>query len=392
MDKQPNFQIDAYHGVNPSVCDSSTFAFSDPQTMKATFEGDPTGCFLYARHSNPTTTALGQSLAAMEETEAAVITASGMSAITCALLQMCESGDEIVSSRTIYGGTYALFKNIFPRFGITVRFVDMTDHEAVKSAMTERTKAVFFEAVSNPLLDVVDLSAIGAIAHNGNAQMVVDNTFTPYILTPTKFGADVVIHSLTKYINGSSDCIAGAICGTREFCDALISVSSGMCMLLGPTLDPLRAASIHKNFGTLDLRMIQHSRNGMHIARYLSHAGMKVFYPGLEQNRHHKLMVSQMNSHYGFGGMLVLDLGEEATARQYMIRLSDAGVGIIAVSLGYHKTLMSNPGNSTSSEIPEKQRDQMGLTTGFVRMSMGLDQDIQDVAEKMESAWKAVSK
>jgi methionine-gamma-lyase len=362
--------------VNPSVTDSSTFTFLNPETMKALFEEEREGCFLYSRHWNPTNKALADALARMEGSEAAQVTASGMGAISAVMLQLCSAGDEIVCSRMVYGGTYALFKHFLPRFGIQTRFVDVQDLEAVKAAITPRTRAIYCEAISNPLLEVANLPELAAIAHEHGAQLVVDNTFSPLIISPIELGADIVVHSLTKFINGTSDCVAGAICASHDLICQLVDVNHGATMLLGPVLDSLRAASILKNLHSLHIRMAQHSRNAQYIAERLDGLGVKVHYPGLHRHPQYALMQEIMHPDFGFGGMLVLDVGEEHAANALMMRMQEAKVGYLAVSLGYFKTLFSSPGNSTSSEIPEEEQDAMGLSRGMIRMSIGLDHDI----------------
>ena len=189
-----------FGGVNPSISDSSTYTFISAKTMFDTFEGNADGCYLYSRHSSPSNLYLGEALAAMEGTETATVTASGMGAITAVLLQLCGAGDHVVSSRTIYGGTYALLKNFLPRLGIKTSFVDTTKPDAVKAAITDRTRVLYLESVSNPLLEVADIPTLAKLAHEHNVVFVVDNTFAPMVFTPARHGADIVVHSLTKFI------------------------------------------------------------------------------------------------------------------------------------------------------------------------------------------------
>lgn len=373
-----------FGGVNPSISDSSTYTFLSAKTMLDTFEGNTEGCYLYSRHTSPSNLYLGEALAAMENTEAANVTASGMGAITSVLLQLCKSGDEIVSSRTIYGGTYAFMKNFLPRFDIQTKFVDITDLEKVEQAITKNTKVLYCESLSNPLLEVTDIEALSKLAKKHNLKLVVDNTFTPFILTPKHLGADVVIHSLTKFINGSSDTVGGVICGTQEFINELRDVNDGACMLLGPTLDSLRASSVLKNMRTLHIRMRQHSKNALFIAESFEKDGLKVVYPGLKSHPNHKIMTQISNSEYGFGGMLTLDTGSLEKANALMEMMQDENLGYLAVSLGFYKTLFSAPGTSTSSEIPADEQKEMGLTDGLLRISIGLDDNIERTYTKMK--------
>lgn len=362
--------------VNPSISDSTTYTFLNPQLMEEAFERDIDGCFVYARHWNPTTRFLADALARMEDGEAAQATASGMAAISCTLLALCSQGDEIVAGRTIYGGTYALMRNMLPRFGITTRFVDTNNVDAVRRAITPRTRVVYVESISNPLLDVCDTPAMARLAHEHGAKLVVDNTFSPMILSPLRMGADIVVHSMTKYINGTSDCVAGCVVSTHDFITLINDVSSGTSMLLGPVLDSFRAASILKNLHSLHLRMRKHGVNALTMARRLSARGLRVHYPGLPSHPQHELMTRLANPGFGYGGMMTLDVGTHDRAARLMVRMQEEKVGYLAVSLGYFKTLFSAPGASTSSEIPPDERHAMGLTDGLVRFSVGLDNDI----------------
>lgn len=362
-----------FGGVNPSITDSSTFTFLQAGKMEELFEKEIEGCYLYSRHWNPMNKYLSNALAKMEGTESASVTGSGMAAITNVILQICSSGDEIVSSRTIYGGTYAFFKNFLPKFGIKVTFVDSTNITKVRAAITNKTKIIYCESISNPMLEIADLPALSKIAKEFGCKLVVDNTFSPLMISPALHGADVVAHSMTKFINGMSDCVAGAICGTKEFIDSLSDVNSGASMLLGPVLDSFRSAGILKNMRTLHVRMKQHSANALYITTKLSADGNKIIYPGLPNHPQHQLMQTIWNSEFGFGGLFVIDMQTKENANKLMELMQNNNVGYLAVSLGNYKTLFSAPGGSTSSEIPEEERIAIGLTDGLVRVSIGLD-------------------
>jgi methionine-gamma-lyase len=343
--------------------------------MEEVFEKEIEGCYLYSRHWNPMNRYLSQAIAKMEGTENASVTGSGMAAITNAILQICSAGDEIVSSRTIYGGTYAFFKNFLPRFGIKTTFVDSTDMNKVKAAITNKTKVIYCESISNPMLEVADLPNLAKIAKEFNCKLVVDNTFSPLMISPSILGADVVVHSMTKFINGSSDCVAGVVCGKKDFVDSLSDVNNGASMLLGPVLDSFRSASILKNLRTLHVRMKQHSSNALHIATKLNEDGQKVIYPGLPKHPQHQLLKTLWNEEYGFGGLFLIDMKTKERANHLMELMQENNVGYLAVSLGSYKTLFSAPGGSTSSEIPEEERKAIGLSEGLVRISIGLDND-----------------
>lgn len=379
-----------FGGVNPSISDSSTYTFLSAKTMFDTFEGNADGCYLYSRHSTPSNLYLGEALAAMEGTETANVAASGMGAITPVLLQLCQAGDHIVSSRTIYGGTYAFLKNFAPRLNIQTSFVDITNLNAVEAAITINTKVLYCESVSNPLLEIADLKALSKIAKKYHLKLVVDNTFSPLSISPAQHGADVVIHSLTKFINGSSDTVGGVVCGTQEFIDQLRSVNDGASMLLGPSLDSLRAASILKNLRTLHIRMQQHSYNGLYLAQRFEKLGLRTVYPGLESHPSHNVFKSLMNDTYGYGGMLTIDVGSLDKANALMELMQERNLGYLAVSLGFYKTLFSAPGTSTSSEIPEDEQEAMGLTDGLIRFSIGLDADIERTFTMMKNCMEQV--
>ncbi len=377
-------QFGEFGGVNPSVTDSSTFTFLKGETMEETFLGHMEGCFLYSRHWNPSNKYLADALAALENTKSAWVTASGMAAITCALLQVCKSGDHIVTSVTTYGGTFAFLKNWLPRYNIDVTFVDITNLEQVKAAMQPNTKLIYTESVTNPLLQVSDIPKLAKMAHEHGAKLMVDNTFMPMIMTPAIMGADIVVYSMTKFINGKNDCVAGAICASEEFINDLSNVNDGTAMLLGPVLDSLRSSSILKNLHTLHLRMKQHSRNAQFLAENLSEAGLKLIYPGLKNHPQHNLHKKLMNEEFGFGGLLAMDLKTHKKANRFMRKMQDAGVGYLAVSLGYFKTLFSCSGHSTSSEVPQEIQKQMGLSDGLVRFSVGLDDNMEEILEKIK--------
>ena len=320
--------------VNPSVTDSSTFTFINPQRMEDLFDHEIEGCFLYSRHWNPINKYLSNALARLEDSESAQVTASGMGAISSTILDICSTGDEIISGRTIYGGTYAFFKNFLPRFGIKVTFVDLQNLKAIENAITDKTKIIYGESISNPLLEVTDIPSLSIIAKKNKIKLVIDNTFSPMIISPIRLGADIVIHSMTKFINGTSDCVAGCICSTHDFIASLTDINSGATMLLGPVLDSYRAASILKNLHSLHIRMRKHSENALFLATEFEKLGIKVFYPGLRSNKNFDLINSIMNEGFGYGGMMAIDAGSYEKASALMTRMQEEKVGYLAVSLG----------------------------------------------------------
>lgn len=378
-------------GVTPSISRSSTFTVIDPGIMPEIFDGlrgpDKGGCFLYSRHFNPTVNVLSRYLAAMEGTEAAVCTASGMAAITCALLQICRTGDHIVSSDTVYGGTHALLRELFPEMGITTTFVDPADTNAFAGAITPRTKVIYAETVGNPTLKVVDIPALAVISRKHDLKLVIDNTFTPMVVAPAVHGADVVVHSLTKFINGASDLIAGVICADNNFVRQLMDLHTGRVMLLGPTMDPRIAFDIIQRLPHLAVRMREHSRRALAMAEKLEQLGAPVAYPGLPTHPQHQRLTAMLNAGFGHGGILTVDCGTRKKAEQLMDRLQNTErFGLIAVSLGYYDTLMSCSGSSTSSEIPPEDQDKIGISPGLIRLAAGYTGSLDERLAQLERA------
>jgi methionine-gamma-lyase len=271
---------------------------------------------------------------------------------------------------------------------VKTTFVDITKLNLVEAAITPSTKVLYCETVSNPLLEVADIASLAKIAKKHNLKLVVDNTFSPLSVSPVKLGADIVIHSLTKYINGSSDTVGGVTCASQEFINDLKNVNSGASMLLGPTMDSLRSASVMKNLRTLHIRMKQHSYNAMYLANKFEADGIKTVYPGLASHPSHTIYKNMINPEYGFGGMMTIDVGSLEKANALMELMQERNLGYLAVSLGFYKTLFSAPGTSTSSEIPLEEQTEMGLTDGLIRFSIGLDNDIERTYQSMHACMK----
>lgn len=382
-------------GVTPSISRSATFTVMDPTIMPEIFGGirgpEKGGCFLYSRHFNPTVDVLARYLSAMEGTEFAVCTASGMSAISSTLLQLCRSGDHIVSSNTVYGGTHALLGELLPQLDITTTFVDPTDPAAFEKAITPRTRVLYTETMGNPTLKIADIRALSQLAKRKQLCLVVDNTFTPMIISPARLGADVVVYSMTKYINGASDLVAGAICTSKAMVHQLMDLHTGRVMLLGPTMDPRMAYDIIQRLPHLAIRMREHSRRALAVSRRLEELGVAVTYPGLESFAQHDLATALINRGYGYGGMLTIDCGSRDRADHLLDVLQNReDFGYIAVSLGYFDTLMSCSGSSTSSELnPEEQR-KIGLSPGLIRLSLGYTGSLETRLEQVERAVRTV--
>ena len=378
-------------GVNMSIEASSTFTVIDPETMPDLFQGragPDRGCYLYGRHFNPTVYNLGRQMAALEGTEAAYCTASGMAAISGVIMCLCNAGDEVVASSAIYGGSYALLHDFLPaKSGITTHFVDITDVDAVANAITDKTRLIFTESISNPTLRLANIPRLSAIAKEKGIPLVVDNTFSPLILSPAVLGADIVVHSITKYISGASDVIAGAICGSEEFIGELMDLHMGPLMLLGPTMDPNVAGGISLRIPHLPLRMTAHSERALAITARLDELGLKVAYPGLPHHPDHALFRELHCDEYGYGGVFTLDVGDEETANALMSCLqNEQRFGYLAVSLGYFDTLMSCSGSSTSSEMSDEEKDSAGISPGLLRISIGYTGTLEQRWSQLQAA------
>lgn len=383
-------------GVNMSIEASSTFTVMHAETMPDIFQGrtgPDSGCYLYGRHFNPTVYVLGRELAAIEGTEAGYLAASGMGAISSTILQLTGPGDHVVCSDTVYGGTYALLKDYLPKkTGLETTFVDISDLDAVEAAIGPKTKLVYTEALANPTLRVAAIDRLGELATAKGVQLVVDNTFSPMIVSPAELGAHVVVHSLTKYINGASDIIAGAICGSTAFVQGLMDLHEGSLMLLGPTMDPKTAFSISLRLPHLGLRMKEHSRRGLVFAKRLEESGYRVLYPGLPSHPGFETLKRIGREEYGAGGILSLDMKTHARAAMLMEELQQRKFGYMAVSLGYFDTLMSASASSTSSEMTDEAKAQAGLSDGLVRMSLGYTGSLEQRYSQLEEALAVVQK
>lgn len=383
-------------GVNMSVEASTTFTVMHADRMPAIFQGrygpQQGGCYLYGRHFNPTVYSLGHQIAAMEGAEAGYCTASGLGAISAVVMQLCEQDSHVVVSNTIYGGSFALFRDFLPRrTGLDVSFVDITDLDAVDDAFRAGTRLLYVESMANPTLKVADIPALAEIAHRHAAMLVVDNTFCPMMLAPLEHGADIVVHSLTKYINGASDIVAGAICGSTDFISTLMDLHDGAVMLLGPTMDPHQAAAISLRLPHLGLRMVEHSRRAQIYAERLQGLGARVVYPGLPDHPDHALLNRLGRPEYGAGGLLAVDLGSTERAFAFMDELQNTEhFGYLAVSLGYFDTLMSCSAASTSSELSEEDLRRAGIEPGLVRMSVGFTGSLEQRWDQLERAWSKI--
>lgn len=380
-------------GVVPVIDHSATSTFLNPDDMEKVFHGELKGCYLYSRHTNPTVSAFSKKLAAMEGAEAALGVASGMAAISCTIEQILIDGGHIIASNTIYGGTWALLMNVLVKRGVKVTLVDPFDNNAFEKAITDETKLFYTETMSNPLLGISDISGLSKIAKKNGIKLVVDNTFTPLIVSPLSLGADIVVYSCTKYISGHSDMIAGAICGSEEFINSLIDVNSGLVMLYGPVMDAKNAYELYVRLDHLPLRIKAHSEAAAYFVKRLKEEGIEgIVYPGEDNHPQHLLFNSMRNSEYGAGGMVTLDLGDIKKATLLAQNLQVEKFGLFAVSLGFTRTLMSCPAASTSSEIPEDEQEKIGLKAGLLRLSIGFVGDNEVMVNRFLKCYRELFK
>ncbi len=379
-------------GVNMCIEASTTFTVLDPHTMPEIFHGDKGpnrgGCYLYGRHFNPTVYNLSRQMAAMEGTPWGYCTASGMAAISATLMQLCEPGDRIACSRTVYGGTYALLNEFLPaKCGVQTDFVDLSDLGAVEQRLRDGARVLFAEGIANPTLRVANIPALADLAHRHGATLVIDNTFSPLLLSPYRLGADIVVHSLTKFVSGASDIVAGVICADEAFIQSLMDLHRGALMLLGPTMDPRIAFDLSIRLPHLPIRMAEHARRALFIAERLDAHGLEVVYPGLPGHPDHRLLTEIGCLDYGFGGILTLDLGSSERANQLMDLLQNTyRFGFMAVSLGYFDTLLSCSASSTSSEMSDEGLRAAGIAPGLIRISVGITGTVEQRWQQLEAA------
>lgn len=365
-------------GVVPSIDVAATSTFMDPEDMERMFRGELEGCYLYSRHSNPSVHAFSTKMAAMEGAEAGLGVASGMAAIHVVCDQLLRSGGHMVASRVVYGGTFALFRNVLESRGVNITWVDPANIHEWARAIRPETKLLYTESISNPLLRVSPLGEIAALAKKSNIPFVVDNTFAPLLIEPIRWGADIVIHSATKFISGSSDCIAGVVLGSHSFIASLMDVNSGAAMLYGPVLDAKVAHELNLRLDHLPARMSLHSQYAQFFADRVQKAGFVTTYLGLPGHPdYERFRALSSFPELGAGGMVVVDLGSRAKASAVAQELQRERFGYYAVSLGFTRTLMSIPASSTSSEIPEEERNALGLKEGLLRLSIGCLGDIK---------------
>jgi methionine gamma-lyase len=363
-----------YHGaLNPPVFLTSTYAFDRSATGSDRFAGAAQG-YVYSRVGNPTVSVLESRLANLEEGEAALATSSGMGALTAVIWTLLKAGDEIVADKTLYGCTFGLLHHQIERFGIVTRFVDLTDPENLKAGLTTKTRMVITETPSNPNMRVIDIAAIAQICRRAGVLLVVDNTYcTPYLQKPITLGADIVVHSATKYLGGHGDLLAGAVIARKEHIDQFRFV--GIKEMNGACISAFDAFLILRGLKTLTLRMDRHCETALKLAHDLeTHPSVdRVYFPGLDSHPQKMLASRQMSS---FGGMIAMELkGGLAAGRTFMDAVQ---VATRAVSLGDAETLVQHPASMTHATYSAEERTKHGFTDGLIRLSVGLE-DYDDI-------------
>ena len=367
------------------IYQTSTFIFDSAEQGGRRFALEEAG-YIYTRLGNPTTTVLEDKIAALEEGEAAVATSSGMGAISSTLWTVLKAGDHIVTDKTLYGCTFALMCHGLTRFGIDVTFVDTSNLDEVKNAMKENTRVVYLETPANPNLKIVDIEALAKIAHtNPNTLVIVDNTFaTPYMQKPLTLGADVVVHSVTKYINGHGDVIAGLVITNKALADQIRFV--GLKDMTGAVLGPQDAYYIIRGMKTFEIRMERHCKNAKKVVEFLNkHPKIeRVYYPGLETHPGHEIAKKQMKD---FGAMISFELKGGFEAGKTL--LNSLKLCSLAVSLGDTETLIQHPASMTHSPYTKEEREAAGITDGLVRLSVGLE-NVEDIIADLEQGLQKI--
>ena len=367
------------------IYQTSTFIFDSAEQGGRRFALEEAG-YIYTRLGNPTTTVLENKIAALEEGETAVATSSGMGAISSTLWTVLKAGDHVVTDKTLYGCTFALMCHGLTRFGIEVTFVDTSNLDEVKNAMKKNTRVVYLETPANPNLKIVDLEALSKLAHtNPNTLVIVDNTFaTPYMQKPLKLGADIVVHSVTKYINGHGDVIAGLVITNKELADQIRFV--GLKDMTGAVLGPQDAYYIIRGMKTFEIRMERHCKNAKKVVEFLNkHPKIeRVYYPGLETHPGHEIAKKQMKD---FGAMISFELKGGFEAGKTL--LNNLKLCSLAVSLGDTETLIQHPASMTHSPYTKEEREAAGITDGLVRLSVGLE-NIEDIIADLEQGLEKI--
>jgi len=375
------FRTDAIHaGQEP---DPTTGAVTVPIYQTSTYVQESIGRhkgFEYARTQNPTRMALEKNVAVLERGVAAYAFASGMAATTAITQLLLKQGDHAICSDNVYGGTFRLFDKIVRHYGIEFTYVNTSNLSDVMPAIRPNTRMVFNETPTNPIMSITDIRGVLAIAHQGGCRVVVDNTFmTPYFQLPLELGADIVIHSTTKYLNGHSDSVGGVVVLKRQDDAERLQFIQNAA---GAILSPFDSWLVMRGIKTLPIRMEAHNSNGMAVANFLANKKEveKIYYPGLPNHPGHELAKKQMS---GFGGMIAIDLGSLDRARRFLERVRLCSLG---ESLGGVETLISHPATMTHASVPAEERQRLGITDGLVRLSVGIE-DVEDLIADLEKAF-----
>ena len=353
---------------------TSSFCFESAAQAAARFAGEEDGN-VYSRFTNPTVRAFERRLAALEGGERCIATASGMSAIMSLVMSLLSAGDSIVASRSVFGTTVNLFGNVLPRFGVETRFVDLSDESSWEQAITPDTRMLFLETPSNPLTEIADLDRLSALARDHGCLLVVDNCFcTPVLQRPLTLGADIVIHSATKYLDGQGRCLGGAIVGGKELLESKVFP---FLRSAGPSLSPFNAWVFLKGLETLDIRMQRHCDNALAIAQWLSEHGRvrRVHYPGLASHPQHAIALRQQR---GFGGIVSFEVEDRAAAWHIVDSLN---LFSITANLGDTKSIVTHPASTTHGRLSAEERASMRVSEGLLRLSIGLENSDDLIAD-----------
>lgn len=375
------FGTKAIHaGVHP---DESTGAIMTPIYQTSTYVQDGVGNhkgYEYSRTLNPTRHALEKNIAAIENGQYGACFGSGLAAIDC-VIKMLNPGDEVISTNDLYGGTYRIFNTIFAKYGIKFHFVGMTDPAAVEALVNENTKMIWVETPTNPMMNIVDIKAMAAIAKKANAMLAVDNTFaTPYLQNPLDLGADIVMHSVTKYLGGHSDVVMGAlVCNDEAIANEMYRIQNSS----GAVTAPMDSFLVLRGIKTLHLRMQRHCENGEKIARFLvDHPKVdKVYWPGFESHPNHEVAKEQMR---GFGGMISFTL-KGNVLQDALDLVKKVEIFALAESLGGVESLIGHPATMTHASIPKEEREKTGVVDTLIRLSVGVE-DAEDLIEDLKQA------
>ena len=372
-----------YGEMSEAIFLTQGFVYDSAEQAEARFIESGPDEFIYARYGNPTVRMFEERIAAIEGTEDAFATASGMAAVNAALTSMLKAGDHVVAARALFGSCLYVLE-ILGRFGVEVTLVDGTDLDQWRGAVRDSTKAVFLESVSNPTLEVIDVRSVAEIAHAKGATVIVDNVFaTPTFSKAVELGADVVVYSATKHIDGSGRCLGGVVCGTRDY---IRKVLEPYLKHTGGAMSPFNAWVMLKGMETLDLRVRQQAANALAIAESLDGHGnlLKVIYPGLPGHPQHDIAMDQM----GAGGTVISLEVKDGQAGAFRF-LNALGIVMISNNLGDAKSIVTHPATTTHQRLPDDQKARLGITPGLVRLSVGIE-DIEDLLADIRGALDAV--